>query len=110
MTIRTVSINSTDRGLYLAGTSVRLALVKQNGETDQEFLFRVYRGRCVHCGRKADQIHEIVPRSKDKDALRLSNRVALCQKCHEWAHPTHKSRERLRKDQAKALMKYGSGR
>ncbi len=50
------------------------------------------RGRCVVCGKKAQDIHEIVPRSalpgKRNEGLLFSprNRCLLCRNCHEKVH------------------------
>lgn len=43
--------------------------------------------RCVVCGKEADTIHEIVPRSKDpKGWSKKENRVLVCIFCHERIH------------------------
>ena len=46
--------------------------------------------RCIRCGRKADDVHEIIPRSAfgkhNRDILfQIKNRCCLCRKCHEQA-------------------------
>jgi len=47
--------------------------------------------RCVLCGEKADDVHEILPRSRfgpsRRDELfRIENRVCLCRLCHNKVH------------------------
>ena len=49
-------------------------------------------GRCVVCGRRPTQVHEIIPRSalpgKDSESILFSieNRCCLCLRCHAEVH------------------------
>lgn len=42
--------------------------------------------KCVVCGKWADTIHEIVPKSKTSDWERKENRVLVCANCHNTIH------------------------
>lgn len=45
-----------------------------------------YKFTCVHCLGRATSVHEREPRSKAPNTWRsVSNRVPLCNECHEWA-------------------------
>ena len=67
---------------------------RQELDKDREFILWVFDGRCVHCGRPTQVIHEIVPLSHGTIAMNWKNRVPLCnlpsgnkkQSCHDWAH------------------------
>jgi hypothetical protein len=46
---------------------------------------------CFNCGKPADDVHEILPRSffgsnKQEEAFAMSNRCCLCRRCHEALH------------------------
>lgn len=55
-------------------------------DPDREKIFVMYKYRCVKCGKPATEIHEKLPRSYGKRAMRIGNRVPLCHSCHMWAH------------------------
>lgn len=78
--------------------------------SDDLEIYRLFHGRCVHCGEKAGAIHEIEPRSVCFDAMDRDNRVPLCRNCHDWAHlvGVRKSIPILQSDRQEALARYGS--
>jgi hypothetical protein len=45
---------------------------------------------CECCGRKANDIHHISGRGKNKDVI--ENLMALCRKCHERIHQSEMTR------------------
>lgn len=49
-------------------------------------VWKVFKGRCLICYQSASEIHEIVPRSQDKNWNRWDNRVLLCKAHHTWVH------------------------
>ena len=52
-----------------------------------EFIWWLFRNRCVVCGYAATEINEIVPRSRGKDkVLDWKNRVCMCHNCHNEYH------------------------
>ena len=55
---------------------------------DREEILKIYKGRCVMCQRKADHVHEIIPRSQTKNWDTFENRVPLCASCHDDVHKT----------------------
>ena len=51
--------------------------------------------RCVLCRGKANDVHEIIPRSRfgpnrRRELFRIENRVCLCRECHNKAHNDEK--------------------
>lgn len=47
----------------------------------------LFHDRCVMCKEKADEINEIIPRSRTKDARKdWHNQVSLCNPCHTKFH------------------------
>jgi hypothetical protein len=55
-------------------------------EPDEIAVFEYFGYKCIHCGRGATVLHELVPKSRTKDWKRPGNRVALDAPCHGWAH------------------------
>ena len=54
-------------------------------EEDQP-VWCLFLGRCVRCLKMAVCLHELVPKSlAPKLKTTLSNRVPVCNECHEWA-------------------------
>ncbi len=53
---------------------------------NDEFIWWLFKGRCVMCGQAATEINEIVPRARTKNALEWHNRVTLCNSCHRQFH------------------------
>lgn len=50
-------------------------------------IFEGFDNRCVLCWiNLAVTLHEIIPKSKDKDWMRPENRVPVCAKCHDQIH------------------------
>jgi len=47
--------------------------------------------RCVRCGKKADDVHEILPRSffgsrNREELFAIENRCCICRDCHNAVH------------------------
>lgn len=54
---------------------------------NEQLLFKKFRFRCLHCGKRGIVLHELEPRSRrPKDWDAEENRVLLCAECHNWAH------------------------
>lgn len=54
---------------------------------DRHAIMWLFHDRCVMCKEKADEINEIIPRARTKQAiLDWRNRVALCNPCHSKFH------------------------
>jgi len=50
-------------------------------------IFEIFNFRCAKCGRNADCLHEIIPKSNNpKNWKRSENRIPLCAMCHEQIH------------------------
>ena len=49
---------------------------------DRGQIVLLYKGRCVECGRKATDVHEMIPRSQGAKAWQRRNRRPLCRACH----------------------------
>lgn len=79
-------------------------------DPDYEIIVEMFRERCVHCNRVYNVIHEMLPRSSGKNAMKIDNRVPLCYNCHDWAHSvgTNVSMPVLVKDRERALKRYAT--
>ena len=54
---------------------------------DDYFIWWLFRNRCVECKKLADEINEIIPRSRSKNSiLTWENRVTMCKECHREYH------------------------
>jgi 5-methylcytosine-specific restriction endonuclease McrA len=54
---------------------------------DDYFIYWLFRYRCIQCRQAAQEINEIVPRSRSKKSiLDWKNRVPLCRTCHSVYH------------------------
>ena len=54
---------------------------------DDNFIWWLFRYRCMECKKPGQEINEIIPRSRDRKAImRWRNRVVLCRECHEKFH------------------------
>lgn len=54
---------------------------------DDDFIWWLYKHRCVVCRGKATEIHEIVGRGRSKENIKdWKNRVTLCRKHHTDFH------------------------
>lgn len=53
---------------------------------DDEFLYKVFHGRCPKCKQWAVTIHELIPRSRGKRSMEITNRTPICARCHEEFH------------------------
>lgn len=51
----------------------------------EEDVIGLFRGRCP-CKRPARTVHELEPRSRGRQSLRMVNRTAICRECHEEFH------------------------
>jgi 5-methylcytosine-specific restriction endonuclease McrA len=77
---------------------LRLISKAERFTDDEARIMDFYGWRCIRCRKTPAILHEIIPRSQYKDALKdSSNRVPLCPACHTWAHHrgTKNSREEL---------------
>ena len=64
---------------------------KQNNtvsdKNTDEFIYWLFRDRCMVCQRPGTEINEIVPRSRGyKDSMDWHNRVLMCHFCHSEYH------------------------
>lgn len=51
------------------------------------FIWWLFRYRCASCFHEGQEINEIIPRSRDKNAvMEWRNRILLCRDCHEKYH------------------------
>ena len=74
-----------------------------------DVVMEMFHHKCVRCGRRADSVHEIVPRSRlPKTWMLPENRVAICLTCHFWAHQkgAASSADELRRLREKRLLEY----
>jgi len=57
-------------------------------DLDANIVLAIFTPHCLRCGRYAETIHEIVPKSHGNGAMSISNRIPLCNDiCHlGWAH------------------------
>ena len=53
---------------------------------EENDIFWAFHYKCIRCGQKAITLHEIHPKSLNKDWADLENRIPICHKCHQWAH------------------------
>lgn len=78
-------------------------------EIEDDIIFKMFGNSCVMCGGHAVCIHEMLPKSLSPRRWYLrSNRVPLCDDCHQWAHNigTARSRPILLEARAQALAIY----
>lgn len=71
---------------------------KEEFEYYQEQVFIRYNHKCVRCLRKAQVVHEMLPKSLYYEWWKdIDNGVSLCISCHFWAHRfgSKQSREKL---------------
>lgn len=55
-------------------------------ESDKRIM-KLFRGRCIVCFMPATEIHELIPRSRSKQAITMpQNRVPLCNGKHKFSH------------------------
>ena len=75
------------------------------------FIHWLFRYRCVKCKRAGQEINEIIPRSRAKNAADdWENRVLLCSDCHRWYHEdgvTDKKIEQLKELRFSFLKSFG---
>ena len=70
-------------------------------------IFALFSYRCAKCGESAVTLHEIVPKSKrPKTWNEPSNRIPLCNKCHNFCHARGAKRVRDELRQLRYHSKY----
>ena len=75
---------------------------------DHDLVLKLFDYRCIVCGKKTNEVHEIVPISNGKKYLAIKNRVPVCRKDHVIAHEsTKKSIPNLQEQRKKYLLKIG---
>lgn len=57
---------------------------------DHDLVLKLFDYRCIICGKKTNEVHEIVPISHGKKYLAIKNRVPVCREDHQWAHNSTK--------------------
>ena len=60
-------------------------MTKENDPT-YDMIMNWFQHKCIRCWHDAVTVHEIEYRSEGKKWWRLSNRVPLCNVCHEYIH------------------------
>lgn len=75
---------------------------------DHDLVLKLFDYRCIVCGKKTNEVHEIIPISNGKKYLAIKNRVPMCRKDHAIAHEsTKKSIPMLQEQRQKYLLKIG---
>lgn len=70
---------------YIAPTTKWKEFVEPTPEPS--FIWWLFRNLCVSCKHPADEINEIIPRSRSKESvLDWTNRVTMCKNCHNEYH------------------------
>ena len=46
----------------------------------------LFKDRCPKCRNIANTVHELEPRSRGQYTMRMQNRTAICDKCHDEFH------------------------
>lgn len=55
--------------------------------TSRDAIMWLFHNRCMVCGERAEEVNEIIPRARTKEAINdYHNQVALCHKHHEEYH------------------------
>lgn len=52
----------------------------------REQVLDLFKYRCPRCRQSAFVVHELEPRSRGEDSMRMDNRCAICFLCHENFH------------------------
>lgn len=55
----------------------------------------LFRWRCPKCRRASRCVHELEPRSRGKDSMRMQNRTAICNTCHIEYHKYGASEQQI---------------
>ena len=72
---------------------------------DHDLVLKLFDYRCIVCGKKTNEVHEIIPISNGKKSLAIKNRVPMCRKDHATAHEsTKKSGKLLQKARARYIQ------
>jgi len=62
------------------------------------FIWWLFMHRCIECRQSANEINEIVPRSRSKSSIsNWRNRVTLCRMCHTHYHDGGVTNEKMNK-------------
>ena len=72
----------------------------------------IYKNKCIVCRKPFNHVHEIEPKSKTRNWMRIENRVPLCVNHHWLAHKegTGRSALMLKQKQLERLLEYyGNG-
>lgn len=68
------------------------------------FIWWLFHRKCVMCKYPATEINEIIPRGRTKKAiLDWTNRVTLCQKCHDDFHHNGVTAKKIKEMQEKRV-------
>jgi 5-methylcytosine-specific restriction endonuclease McrA len=57
---------------------------------DHDLVLKLFDYRCIVCGKKTNEVHEIIPISNGKKYLAIKNRVPMCREDHNIAHKSTK--------------------
>lgn len=69
---------------------MKLSKEREYLKKDHDLVLKLFNYRCIVCGKKTNEVHEIIPISNGKKYLAIKNRVPVCRKCHGWAHNSTK--------------------
>jgi len=59
--------------------------MKNSSKRNDKLIYSIFNNRCIICWKPADEINEIVLRSRTKNAFDLKNCVTLCG-FHHWEY------------------------
>jgi 5-methylcytosine-specific restriction endonuclease McrA len=63
---------------------------------DAEWIWKLFKGRCIVCRKAAQDLNELIPRSRSqKSLLDWKNRVPMCRECHVKYHASGVSLQKL---------------
>jgi 5-methylcytosine-specific restriction endonuclease McrA len=73
-------------------------------EASDEFIWWLFRNRCLVCGHLASEINEIIPRSRGPESLSdWKNRVTMCREDHNEYHRHGVSEDAIKKLQEQRI-------
>ena len=52
----------------------------------REEVLQIFKYRCPRCRQSAFVVHELEPRSRGENSMRMKNRCVICFTCHEEFH------------------------
>lgn len=73
----------------------KILMVNSPDRIVRQMIEWLFHSRCIICREPYDDVNEMVPRSREKNALDWRNRVTLCRKHHEEYHHTGVTGEKL---------------